>query len=390
MDKKTQKKPPKSKKIRICAFELGKTDKNVIGGGDLILPQMSKHFPSNLELLVIIPHLAIKNWEKFKNKKLLILPKMYLESKSHPVFIFFLYLLRSLQASKIAKETRTDFFYSSTNIFPDVLAAYLAKKTTPTIPWVARIHHVIPSPFKRKGNFLNNLFSFALDKLALTLIKSRADLTFVLNNNLNEILNRKGFKNLKTLGVGVSVPKKSTKTKKEYDAVSIGRIHPTKGIFDLPLIWKIVIQKQPHARLIIVGEGRLKDKLKKSISDLNLEKNIILAGYLSESRKINILKKSKVFLFTDHEAGWGLGISEAMAHQTPVIAYKHAFINEIYPKGLFSVPLKDKRKMAEKILLLIRNENERKKVALQAFQMANTLSWEKVTEEFLADLKLIQ
>ena len=57
------------------------------------------------------------------------------------------------------------------------------------------------------------------------------------------------------------------------DAVFVGRLHPTKGIFDLVEIWKKVVNEKPNAKAIIIGGGGINEnkKLKSSIKKAHLK-----------------------------------------------------------------------------------------------------------------------
>jgi len=383
--------------IKICAFELGKVDKTVTSGGDLILPQMIRHLNLRYDfsILIILPKISKENWNfvNSKNTKLKFLPKNIFDQTQNPIFIFLAYVVRLFQATKIAcAEKEYPILYSSTNVFPDVVSCFLCKLIDPKRNWVARIHHLIPYPWQRKGNIFVNFFSFILDRISLRLIKAQANEVIVLNKSLKLELKRQGFKNIYILGAGTDVPKSSEKSsKKVFDGLFIGRIHPTKGVFDLPIIWKEVVSKIPKSRLAIVGNGPIffVEQLKKQISNYHLEKNISLLGYLSEEKKQSVLKKSKIFLFTDHEAGWGLAIAEAMAFGLPVVGYANEIFGDVFKRGFMKVAKGDTKDMATKVCLLLKNDILLEKLVKETRTQAELLDWKFVSNKFIDLLKKI-
>lgn len=114
------------------------------------------------------------------------------------------------------------------------------------------------------------------------------------------------------------------KVKKENCAIYFGRITPEKGIFDLPYIWKGVVREIPKIKLYIFGSGHEKHitLLKKTIDYLNLDKNIIIKGFIVDQNELNYqISKSKLFVYPSYSDAFPLGILECLAIGTPVVSY---------------------------------------------------------------------
>lgn len=71
----------------------------------------------------------------------------------------------------------------------------------------------------------------------------------------------------------------------------------------------------PDKKLIIIGDGRLKEKLRSQANE-----NIIFKGYLPRVDAMDIVSKAKAFVFMPKE-DFGIVPIEAQACGTPVIAY---------------------------------------------------------------------
>lgn len=379
------------RKKRLTVLELGHLSSTAVSGGDRLFSQILKYLVADYQVKIIIPHIASGHWQNAKKKypiSIRVLSKDPLPLKN-PVFIFLNYLIRSLDAfCALKKEDQTDFLYSSTNIFVDILPAYLFKLVKPKVKWVARVHHLSPPPSKREGNFFVNLFAWLLQILSLSLIKRKADIVFALNENIFQILRQKRFlkAKLKILGTGVDFDKiKKHQIGRNYffEAVFLGRLHKTKGVFDLPGIWWRVTQSLPKARLAIIGEGTksILKGLKTQIVKRKLKENVEVLGFLPKEQVFDILKTAKVFLFTDYEAGWGLAIAEAMACGLPVVGYNLPIFGDIFKKGYLAVKLGDKDAFAEKIIFLLKNSRERKKLSNQALSQAQALNLTKVARK---------
>lgn len=73
--------------------------------------------------------------------------------------------------------------------------------------------------------------------------------------------------------------------------------------------------EMPDKKLVIIGDGRLKDKLQ-SIA----KKNIVFKGYLERQEAMSVVSKAKAFIFMPKE-DFGIVPIEAQSCGTPVIAY---------------------------------------------------------------------
>ena len=376
----------------IIALETGHSSESYLAGGDKLLEKMATYFPDNYKLKIILPEIGTKHWldSKLKNVKLIILPHTIFDNNPNPTWVFLAYLARIWHAYwRLRKTKKIDLIYSSTNVLPDIAPAFLFKLTHHQIPWIARVHHQIASPTKRPGRLTVNLVSYLMQTLSNFMIRNKSTLTLALNNRLVKTLTYLKFpKNkLQVLGAGIDFPKindaKNFK-EKSFDGIFIGRIHPAKGIYDLIKIWKIVINQKPDAKAIIVGEGAKEEKSKilTQIKKAKLGNNLKLAGYLPENKLYSTLKSSKIFLFTDYEAGWGLAIGEAMAAGLPTVGYDLDIFGDIYKQGFVTVPIADTQKFADQILNLLNDDKSYTKLTKLALTQAKRLSWQQTSRKF--------
>lgn len=100
--------------------------------------------------------------------------------------------------------------------------------------------------------------------------------------------------------------------------VTLGRLSPEKDHEKLIHAFQQVVRQQPNARLVILGEGPLRDSLGKQISQLGLEKNVLLAGL--QANPFPMLARADCFVFSSNYEGQGLVILEALTLGRPVIS----------------------------------------------------------------------
>lgn len=274
------------------------------------------------------------------------------------------YIARTIFALKCLSQKNIQIIYSGSDFFPDVISAFLYKLLYPKTKWVQSIFHIYPNWQTRPGNKIRNLVGEYLQEFSFLLIK-RADIIININNEVKRELISKGFTETKILintpGIDVNYLTniQCDDTTPKYQAVYLGRLNPSKGIFDLVKIWQLVVNEIPSARLAIIGNGdeNINSQLLKLITKANLTRNINLLGYLERDEAFRIIKNSDVFVFPSHEEGFAIAIAEAIACETPVIAWDLSVYNEIFENHIIKIKKTDIPVFAKSVAEIILNPN---------------------------------
>ena len=368
-----------------------------LSGGDRIFPELSKRLDSEkFTVYVLTTDSGRKVWSSAAtHESVTKIPSFPFERFAGRNVVPILYVLRSLlmfaYALKfVSSARRVVIIYSSSDYLPDTLAPFVLKLLTKKVRWVSRVYHNIPAPAERRGNPFVNLLSFASQRLSFLLMKQEANLTLSLNSSVSKELEVMGFDKTRLAVSGLGVDAKHIEAvasdgQKNYDGVFLGRLHPAKGIFDLLEIWAQVVQKESHAKLAIIGGGekRITHALSSEIEHRRLKDNIDVLGFIANDIAVyRILKSSKLFLFTDHENGWGLAVCEAMACGLPVVAYDLDIFGSVYKQGYVTVSLSDTKLFAKKVLELLEDAEKRADLRACAQRQAKSLTWEAITDEF--------
>lgn len=88
-------------------------------------------------------------------------------------------------------------------------------------------------------------------------------------------------------------------------------------------------------KILIVGDGILRDSLRKTAEDLNIDSSIIFTGYC---RNIpDLLSVMDIFVQPSREEGFGISILEAMAMYKPVVTSSVGGISEIVIDGVTGI-----------------------------------------------------
>ena len=107
-----------------------------------------------------------------------------------------------------------------------------------------------------------------------------------------------------------------------------------------------VTEMYADCRLIIIGEGNLRPSLEALADELGLKKHVSFCGALPHEEVLKMLQGADIFVHCSDHEGLGMAIMEAMGAGLPVEKY------------------------AEKILLLLKNDQLRQKLGSNAHHFA--------------------
>lgn len=115
----------------------------------------------------------------------------------------------------------------------------------------------------------------------------------------------------------------SSNTEKEWMygtevLLAIGRLEEVKQHEIIIRAFSYVAEKNDNARLLIIGDGPLKNRLKAIISRLNLENRVFLLGFQHDIGYF--MKNSKAFIMASKAEGFPNSMIEAMSLGLPVIS----------------------------------------------------------------------
>lgn len=138
---------------------------------------------------------------------------------------------------------------------------------------------------------------------------------------------------------------------------NIGRLSKQKGMEYFIEAAKLVLEKNNKVKFFIVGDGKDKNKIKKFISDLNLENDVILLGYRNDIQ--NLMSQLDLIVLSSLWEGFPLTPIEAFSVKKTVIATKVDGSVEIVNDGIngFLVESKNSLEIAEKIISLLENSD---------------------------------
>jgi len=157
---------------------------------------------------------------------------------------------------------------------------------------------------------------------------------------------------------------------------SVGRLAPWKG-FDFLIK---LMPDLPDWRLIIIGDGPEKDKLKEIIDQLNLGERVKLVGSIPREKLLQYLNRAKVFVLNTSFESFSFQVVEAMNAGVPVVATNIGNLSEIIDNGEEGILVEpnNKKQIIEAIKRIEKDDDFRKAIINNAHKKARRFSLENM------------
>lgn len=276
--------------------------------------------------------------------------------------------------------------------FPGPIAGYIyAKKKRK--PFVLSYH----GDLVMEGSILKRIATFALSKYSYKILNEAKIITAVSTEYVNQSKILKRYINkIKIIPNGINLSEYSIHFSKiearrklnlPDDAkiiLFVGGLVEHKNPHILLRAMPIIQKSIPNAKLIIAGEGLMRDKLKRLSQKLDVNNDVRFTGSVMGNEKLLYYKSADVFVLPSFSECFGLVLLEASAFGLPLVvssleAFK-AVVEDRY-NGLFT-KTGDEKDLAEKIVYLLENEDVREKMGKNARKKVENYSCEGIAEEF--------
>ncbi|HVO65293.1 MAG TPA: glycosyltransferase family 4 protein [Syntrophales bacterium] len=159
--------------------------------------------------------------------------------------------------------------------------------------------------------------------------------------------------------------------------LSVGHLTPNKG-FDYLIKALKILQTELNKEsvyLVIVGEGEFRKELEKTISLLNLEEDVKLAGAIPHEELRDWYSAADVFCLASQQEGWPNVILESLACGTPVVATSAGGIPEIISSNSVGILAeRTEQDIAQKISIALKQSWNRDEIV----KFAEEYTWNRV------------
>lgn len=168
----------------------------------------------------------------------------------------------------------------------------------------------------------------------------------------------------------------------------VGRLKRYKGIGFAVEALALARQHRSDLRLEIAGTGDYRGELERLVARLSLERAVTFHGFVSEERKIDLMRWSWANIFPSPKEGWGITVIEAAACGTPSVASDSPGLRDSVRHGEtgYLVPHGDVPGLASRMLELANAPLMVTRLGDRARRFAEGLTWERTAAETLRHL----
>jgi glycosyltransferase involved in cell wall biosynthesis len=153
----------------------------------------------------------------------------------------------------------------------------------------------------------------------------------------------------------------------------------------------IARRQRPDLRLEIAGTGDHRSELERLAASLELDRSVVFHGFVSEERKIDLMRGAWANVFPSPKEGWGITIIEAAACGTPSLASDSPGLRDSVCHGEtgFLVPHGDINALAARMVELADSPSLMTRLGDRARRFAEGLTWERTAHQTEDHLKEI-
>lgn len=179
--------------------------------------------------------------------------------------------------------------------------------------------------------------------------------------------------------------------------LTVTRLDFYKGVDTVIKIMPEILKECPETVYLIVGKGPEEDNLKEIVHKLNLDKQVIFLGEVSDEQLIYYYNICDIFIMVSKEMkdageveGFGIVYLEAQVCGKPVIAGRCSGAIDAIIEGRtgFLVNPEDEREIKEAILRLLKDEELKKEMGENAKVWVRRFRWNEIADKVLSEIKL--
>jgi len=178
----------------------------------------------------------------------------------------------------------------------------------------------------------------------------------------------------------------------ENTVLFVGRIEPLKGIDTLIQAIRILRERDINLCLTVIGgepeddhanENRELNRLKVMRQDAGLMDLVTFIGKRDQDSLPYYYSAAEAVVVPSHYESFGMVALESMACGTPVVASHVGGLGFLVQDGVtgYTVAVDDPVALADRLELILKTPELRKKLASQAFAVAQQYAWEKISSQ---------
>jgi glycosyltransferase involved in cell wall biosynthesis len=168
---------------------------------------------------------------------------------------------------------------------------------------------------------------------------------------------------------------------KEY-FIYAGAIHPRKNLMNLLKAFSVFKKRQQtNMKLMLVGRLAWKyETFEKDLKSYKYRNDVVMTGYVEDKELVSLIGSAYGMIYPSLFEGFGVPVLEAMRCDVPVITSADSAMQEIAKDAALYFDASSHTDMADKMMLLYKDENLRKDLILKGRQIAKQYNWHKTAD----------
>jgi len=163
-----------------------------------------------------------------------------------------------------------------------------------------------------------------------------------------------------------------------------GRLTPQKGVEYLIQAVPLILKRNPEAKIVIVGEGWLRDGLQNLARSIRCQDKVFFTGFLSERDLEEIMVSSDVLVVPSIYEPFGIVALEGMAAGAPVVASRTGGLAEVIEHGQTGILVypRDPESIAWGVSQVLSNQNYAQQLVKNSKdKLRKNFGWNAVAEK---------
>lgn len=164
----------------------------------------------------------------------------------------------------------------------------------------------------------------------------------------------------------------------------ISRLVKGKGIECALHAMELIVKRYPTSKLIIIGDGNIRQELENLANSLGIEKNVEFIGEVPNYDIPKYLASVNIYLLTSSREGFSLSLLEAMAFGLPIISTPVGIAQNILDKcsNGYLVPMRDPHAIYEAVVKIVENPDIKLMFSKNSADKAQEYSWGRIIKRY--------
>lgn len=156
-----------------------------------------------------------------------------------------------------------------------------------------------------------------------------------------------------------------------------GRLHATKGVWELLRMFATLLGEQTTLRLRLAGDGPLRRNLETWVARSGLQANVVFLGAVSTAEVHAELRSADLFLFPTRYESFGVAVLEAQATGVPVVCSDLPIMKETTGGAALLIPYGNEDRWVDDVRSLLNDRPRRLQLSQMGRQNAARYTWRR-------------